>query len=659
MCRVNTSSDDPALGQRRDELAAILATALDCIIIMDAGGYIVEFNPAAETTFCYRRAEVLGQRLSEKIIPPAFREMHQRGLAQYLETGEGRLLGRRIEVQAMRSDGREFPAELTITATHSGERQLFIAYLRDLTERQQMAKANEEAVRRWRLLFDRSPVSVQIFAPDGTTLAVNEQWEKIFCAPRSSILGWNVLSDHQLGATGAQATIARAFAGEAVVVTPERYELNANPVLGIDPQLPTIEKWIGALLYPVHDDAGRIIEVVCIHEDATERRRAENEILDLNAGLERQVAERTAALDESRERFYKLFHANPAMMTLMRLSDQRLIDVNDAFCRASDHSREGSLGRTFDELGIWIDLDARAEFERKLATSGSVRDMEITFLSATGRRDHVLLSAEIIEMDGEPHMLTVALDLNARKRAEEALREALANEKETGRLKSNFVSMVSHEFRTPLGIILSSSEIIDRYLETLDEGERREQLDAIKNSVGRMTGLMEQVLMFSRIESGLLECRPKPLDLAGFCTRLNDELHSATAHRCPIEFFSETSLEGAVADEKLLRHIFTNLLTNAVKYSTAGRSVRFTVRREGIRAVFHVIDRGLGIPAAELDNLFTAFRRARNVADLPGTGLGLVIVRKCLDAHGGEIKIESTEDEGTTVRVTLPLFPES
>ena len=303
---------------------------------MDAAGLIVEFNPAAEQTFGYRRSDVIGQLLADKIIPPALRERHQQGLEHWKATGEGPLLGRRVEVEAMRADGAIFAAELTITAIESSGRRLFTAYLRDLTERQ----------------------------------------------------------------------------------------------------------------------------------------RAENEILALNAGLEQQVIERTRALNESRERFYKLFHANPAMMTLTRLSDGCLVDVNDAFCRASDHPREGTVGRSFDELGIWIDMEARADFERRLTAEGRVRDMAITFLSGTGRRDHVLVSAEIIEMEGQPHMLTVALDLNARQKAENALKEALANEQELSRLKSNFVSMVSHEFRTPLGIILSSSEILDRYLDSLDKAER-------------------------------------------------------------------------------------------------------------------------------------------------------------------------------------------
>jgi signal transduction histidine kinase len=242
-----------------------------------------------------------------------------------------------------------------------------------------------------------------------------------------------------------------------------------------------------------------------------------------------------------------------------------------------------------------------------------------------------------------------------RRRVEDEVRR----EQELGRVKSNFVSLVSHEFRTPLGIILSSSEILDRYIDSLDATERRDQLGAIANAVQRMSGLIEQVLMFSRIEAGHLEFRPEPLDVPGLCRRLQDELLSATTHRCPIVLVVENPMDGASGDQALIRHILSNLLTNAVKYSSAAVPVRFTVRREGFDALFEVADRGLGIPEAQQARLFTAFHRARNVADIPGTGLGLVIVRNCLDAHGGQIHIASTEGEGTTVRVTLPLFTEA
>jgi signal transduction histidine kinase len=248
------------------------------------------------------------------------------------------------------------------------------------------------------------------------------------------------------------------------------------------------------------------------------------------------------------------------------------------------------------------------------------------------------------------HRTSELADANAR------LAAALAREQELGRLKSTFVSLVSHEFRTPLGIILSSSEILDRYLESLDPSERRDQIDAITDAVRRMSGLMEQVLMFGRIEAGQLSFKPESLDLAALSRRVCDEVRSATSQRCPIALEQGVAIDGAQGDERLLRHVLTNLLTNAIKYSPPGATVRVSIQREGRDAVFEVADRGIGIPAAQMDKLFTAFHRARNVADIPGTGLGLVIVKNCLDAHGGTIHVESAEGAGTTVRVTVPLY---
>jgi signal transduction histidine kinase len=236
---------------------------------------------------------------------------------------------------------------------------------------------------------------------------------------------------------------------------------------------------------------------------------------------------------------------------------------------------------------------------------------------------------------------------------------ALERERELSQLKSNFVSMVSHEFRTPLGIILSSAQILSDYLDQLASEERLEHLEAIAKNSKRMASLMEEVLVLSRVESGKLACAPAPLDLPGFGRRLTDEVQSATAHTCPIEFSVGTDCTGARADERLLRHILTNILTNAVKYSAPGTPVEFRLEREDRFAVCRVRDRGIGIPEADLPGLFTAFHRGRNVGQTPGSGLGLVIVKRCVELHVGSIRIDSEAGRGTRVTVRLPVFQSS
>jgi len=153
-----------------------------------------------------------------------------------------------------------------------------------------------------------------------------------------------------------------------------------------------------------------------------------------------------------------------------------------------------------------------------------------------------------------------------------------------------------------------------------------------------------------------LEFKPVSLELGAFVRRLVDEVLSATDRRCPIEFLLAQMPAKVQADERLLRHIFTNVLTNAVKYSDAGQVVKFEIERTRADIVFTIRDQGIGIPEADQEWLFNAFHRGRNVGDRPGTGLGLVIVKRCVDLHGGKINVDSELGEGTSVTVRLPIF---
>jgi len=240
--------------------------------------------------------------------------------------------------------------------------------------------------------------------------------------------------------------------------------------------------------------------------------------------------------------------------------------------------------------------------------------------------------------------------------AHQELHRNLAEEKELNRLKGNFISMVTHEIRTPLALILGSSEILSRYLNRLTPEKRAGHLHTIESAVARLSVLMEDVLLFSKAEAGRIDFNPVAMDVQVFCRQMVDEIRSATSRRCPIELSLTEISEPACGDESLLRHILVNLLSNSVKYSPPGTPVKLSVSRAGGDAVFLVQDRGLGIPEEDRKRMFTPFYRGKNVATIQGTGLGLVIVKHCVERHGGKIEVESAENAGTTVRLWLPLF---
>lgn len=276
-------------------------------------------------------------------------------------------------------------------------------------------------------------------------------------------------------------------------------------------------------------------------------------------------------------------------------------------------------------------------------------------LKAVRQRDAFLAAAGEEKLKKEFAEKT-AENIRELRTANEQLHSSLAREQELGQMKSNFVSTVSHEFRTPLGIIVSSAGILERYLERLTPAQRTEHLQNIQQASARMTDLMEGALLFGKADSGHLEFAQKPVNLPDLCRRIAGEIGAANNGRCPIEFEVNGSFDGARADETLLRAILTNLLGNAVKYSPSGVPVRFQlVRRDGL-AIFTITDEGIGIPAADLPKLFSPFQRGQNAANYSGTGLGLALVKKCVQLHGGTIDIQSREGRGTTAVVELPLF---
>jgi PAS domain S-box-containing protein len=250
------------------------------------------------------------------------------------------------------------------------------------------------------------------------------------------------------------------------------------------------------------------------------------------------------------------------------------------------------------------------------------------------------------------------VDQTDRKRAEQEIRNALAREKELSELKTRFVSMASHEFRTPIAGILSSAELLSHYGERFSEGERREMLAEIQVAAKRMASMVEDVLTLGRLDSGRQRHNPVPIDVAVFCKRMLGEIKlvAGAAHVLDHDLgdLAEAGAPPATLDENLLWQTLNNLLTNACKYSPNGGTVLLHARREGEVLALAVSDNGIGIPADDQPHLFESFHRAHNVGNIPGSGLGLAIVKRAVHAMGGEIGVTSVPGQGTRFTVRLP-----
>jgi len=378
------------------------------------------------------------------------------------------------------------------------------------------------------------------------------------------------------------------------------------------------------------------------------------------SSLERRVQERTAELRDSEARLRTLLERSPIAIVTLDAESGQFVDGNEHALHLLGVDREtlltvgpAALSPPRQPDGRPSDEAAREHIAQALA---GPTVFEWRHREPSGREVPCEVHLARLPATGRQLLVALLLDVTTRKQAEAELLRTLARERELGQLKSEFVSMVSHEFRTPLGVIVSSADVLQRYLDRLTPAERGEALAAIQGAVKRMAGMMEDVLLLGRFDGEQQRFQPDDLHLVSFCRRLADEMYSAVAGRCPLELQLEETLPLARADENLLRHILGNLISNAVKYSPAGTPVTFRLMRSGAEAVFEIKDRGLGIPPADQPRLFASFHRGRNTGAIPGTGLGLVIVKRCVDLHGGRITFASEEDLGTTFTVKLPVF---
>ena len=286
--------------------------------------------------------------------------------------------------------------------------------------------------------------------------------------------------------------------------------------------------------------------------------------------------------------------------------------------------------------------------------------IEYRLKTASGDWVWVLSRGRVVERAGDGGALRMTgtnVDITQRKRAEVELLAALQREKELSEMKSKFVSIASHELRTPLATILSSAELLEHYSDGLSAEDKLKMLHGIQGAVKRMNAMIEDVLVIGKAEAGALQFEPKPVDLRELCRKVVEELRLGVAKQHVIQFEQQFERGNLNLDEKLLRHILTNLLSNAVKYSPAGSTVSLQLAERDGKALIEVGDQGIGIPVEDQARLFESFHRASNVGNRQGTGLGLVIVKKAVELHGGTISIDSKVDAGTRISVRLPLAP--
>jgi len=351
--------------------------------------------------------------------------------------------------------------------------------------------------------------------------------------------------------------------------------------------------------------------------------------------------------DQLKSRHHDLrdgFHKNPS---------NRVMGQNrDLYGRKKDGTGlpvEVSLShyRRNDELFVIafiVDITRRKEIEANMRQ----QQVELEKISSEIRK----LNAEL-EIKVEERTMILKEALLKLEQSQTELSEALDKEKQLNEIKSRFVSMASHEFRTPLSTVLSSASLLSKYIHTEEQDKRNRHIDKIKNSVKHLNDILEDFLSLGKLDEGKIKTNLDEFDLQEHIEETIEEIKSLLKKNQQIQYI-HTGGNIIISDKKLLRNIIHNLCSNAIKFSDEGTAIEIQSAVTDDNATIAVKDHGIGIGEDDQQHLFSSFFRGVNATNIQGTGLGLHIVKRYTDLLGGDVELKSKLNEGTTITVFIP-----
>jgi len=473
-----------------------------------------------------------------------------------------------------------------------------------------------------RILMNSNPEAVFILDTSGNFIAANEKTAQRFGKPVKELIGTNVYSY-----LTPQLAESRKNKVEEVVRTNKalRFEDSRN------------NKYFDNYLHPIFDSSGKVIRIAVWVIEFTE--------LKLAIDALKESEEKFRGLAENIEDIFwirrgnEVIYVSPAYEKICGKSCESLYEDPNSFFQAIHPEDFDRVNQSFSSEKYQKDGLFNEEF-RIVHPDGEVRWI-------WSKTFPIKKNNEVLRTVG------IAEDITLLKKAEENIQSALIKEREMNELKSRFISTVSHEFRTPLGLILSSAELLQNYGSSWDDEKKNEQFNKIKKAVDNLTGLMNDILILGQEQASGIKLKPIDINLVQFINEIIEEIKSANTQIPRISFYSSVEIK-INSDEKLLRQILINLLSNAVKFTPPQKNIFLNVRILSSSVLFELKDEGNGIPSSDIQNIFEPFIRANNVGETKGNGLGLSIVKHAVELLGGEITVKSKLGKGSCFAVTLP-----
>jgi len=605
------------LKDNESRFRAITESAQDAIVSIDKGGLIIHWNLGAQKIFGYSAAEIIGQPVT-MLIPERYRAAHSRGFENFMADGKRRLEGAAVEVEATRKDGSECSIELTLSDWAIGEDKFVTSIMRDISERQKVAKELRASESTLSAFLDATIDFAALIDRDGCFLIVNKAMADQYGVDRTALIGRPMLKI-PLSETG------------------ERRQKWIDDVLNSGAPIRATDihegRWYDNSYFPVYDDAGKISSIAIFAREITEMKEAEENLRQLSRAVEQDP--------------------NAVFITDM---DGKIQFVNAMFIK--------STGYTADEV-----IGENASILKSGNTPGDVyRDLWKTIKSGKDWRGEIknrrkdgsffwvneTIGPVKDENGSITHYVATNEDISQRRESENSMREALDQAEIANRAKTELLANMSHELRTPLNAIIGfTGSIAAETFGPIGNKKYLEYINDIGNSGEHLLELINDILDVSAIEAGKFELHEEQIvvdDLVAASVRLVAE--RAALKRIDLRTIVAETLPLFYGDERRLKQILLNLLSNAVKFTPEGGTVTLSASREGGGGhVFKVTDSGIGMNHGELAKAMTQFGQVDSGLSRKeeGAGLGLPLTKGLVELHGGTFDITSDRDNGTTV----------
>ncbi|GAB4315786.1 MAG: hypothetical protein Kow0059_08020 [Candidatus Sumerlaeia bacterium] len=640
-----------ALARERDLIQSILNTADVMIVLLDRDGRLIQFNQMAESLTGRSSSDAEGVVFWDEFVPESERRdfaqvfhrivqgefplQHENHILQ--REGATRLIAWRNTAVRNASGDIQFVVAIGIDVTtqRANEREL-LRYRSQLEElvnvRTQQMEEREQFFRR---VFDHVFDGILVIDERYDVVDANQGLLRLLNYSNEQI--HNIKIGDIIAPSGVQQfyeAVSLLRSGSASVFFKTALRTQTGRELAVE---------AGGVLIT---QMGRPYTIWSFR-DISQRLKAESEILKLSAAVQQSpimmvIADTDGAVEYANPKFeqvtgYKLAAVNGTPMRQLIGPALRDEDYEDIRKTVAEHRAWRGEIRAMRHNGepFWMLATIAPIFNE----AGEITHIVLVGMDVTDKKQADLALQQFAE-----ELAQKTADLN----------EALAKEKDLRELRSRFIAMVSHEIRTPLTTIQSACDVLLRYRDKLSPDESAGRLHKIQQQVAIMTRMLEDVLILGEGDASV-KSPPKRVPLEQLFSEVVDDLNSIKPPQCTFRYNLRTDRDHLTVDDKRLRRIIMNLLTNAIKYSPNGGRVYFSVVCVNMILSIVVQDEGLGIPESEMELIFTPFHRGSNVGNIQGTGLGLAIVKQAVDELGGTISVRSTEGHGSIFTVTIPL----